>query len=348
MTSTDPERLHRESIVVDGLNASHFRHPVVLEQLEAGGVTAVHLTVAAWHDARETVAEIAEHLALFEQNAGRVLQVRKAADIFGAKAAGRVGVILGFQGGEPIEDNLKLLAVYHALGVRIIQLTYNATNRLGSGYRVTEDLGLTSFGREAIAEMNRLGILIDLSHCGNRTTREAIEASRRPVAVTHANSRRLCNHHRNKDPEALKALAAKGGVVGAMVFALSLTGTRHATLEDYFKALDDLVDLVGVDHVGLGPDFMEKMPQSTAELALRGFLDESTASFLNARPTKGIETIASAGHVTRELLERGYAERDVRKIIGSNWLRLYQSSWEPEGRRQEPGPRMAPSPAGRA
>ena len=200
----DATTLHRESIVIDGLNASHFLEPKILDRLEAGGVTTVHATVAAWHDLPETMALIAAHQALLRSYADRIMAVRETADIHRAKGTGRVGILLGFQGTDPIEDNLQMLAVYRDLGVKIMQLTYNATNRVGSGYRVPEDHGLTPFGRDVIADMNRLGILIDLSHCGDRTTNEAIEASRRPVAITHANSRRFSNQARNKAPETLE------------------------------------------------------------------------------------------------------------------------------------------------
>jgi membrane dipeptidase len=345
--TTEANRLHQESIVIDGLNASHFRDPVIVERLEAGRVTAVNMTVAAWHGRDETINSIADHLALFEKYAARVLPVREVSDIYRAKAMGRVGVIMGFQGGEPIEDNLKLLSVYRELGVRIIQLTYNATNHIGSGYRVAEDTGLSGFGREAIAEMNRLGILIDLSHCGDRTTRETIEVSRRPVSVNHANSRRFFDSSRNKDPEALKALAAKGGVVGAIAFAPVLTAHRHATLSDYIGAIDDLVDLVGIDHVGLGPDFMEEMPRATAEGALKGFTAEGSSAFFSARPLDGFASVSEMANVTAALLARGYNNDQVRKIMGSNWLRFYEHSWRPESVREVPvtvGPPEPPDP----
>jgi len=335
MTS-EATRLHRESIIIDGLNASHFRDPVILQRLEAGGVTAVQLTVAAWHGREETIESIADHYAIFEQNAARVVPVYEVADIYRAKTTGRVGIIQGFQGGEPIGDNLKMLAVYRRLGVRVIQLTYNATNLIGSGYRVTEDAGLTGFGREAIAEMNRLGIIVDLSHCGDRTTREAIDASRRPVSINHANSRRFYDGLRNKDPEALQALAAKGGMVGAIAFAPTLTAGRHATLEDYLRAIDDLVDLIGVDHVGLGPDFMEEMPRATAEGALKGFSAEGSSAFFSARPLDGFASVSEMGSVTAGLLARGYSPDDVRKVVGSNWLRFYEKSWRAESVREVP------------
>jgi microsomal dipeptidase-like Zn-dependent dipeptidase len=330
VTKVDAATLHRESIVIDGLNASHFLDPKILERLEAGGVTMVHATVAAWHDLRETMDLIAAHQALFSRYPGRIMPVREAQDIHRAKGSGRVGVLFGFQGTDPIEDNLQMLTVYRDLGIRIMQLTYNATNRVGSGYRVPEDHGLTPFGREVIAEMNRLGILIDLSHCGDRTTNEAIEASGRPVAITHANSRRFSNQARNKSPETLRALAGRGGMVGAMAFPFVLTGQPQASLQDFLGAIEDLVDLVGIDRVGLGPDFMEEMPRQVKSEALAGFDDDTAARFLSVRKVEGFGSVSEFPAVTAGLLARGWTPENVQKVLGKNWLRFYEEAWTPE------------------
>lgn len=329
MTLGESERLHQDAIVIDGLNASSLRAPAVLDRLHAGGITAVHATVAAWQGLAQTVTAIADQYDILTREPGRLIPVREASDILTAKVTDRVGVILGFQSADPIEDNLRLLAVYHALGVRVIQLTNSAPNRLGSGYAATEDSGLTSFGRDAIREMARLGILVDVSHCGDKTTREAIEASEGPVAVTHANSRRFRDDIRNKPAEVLRALAEKGGVIGALAFPPVLTGQRTATLEDYLAAIDDLVDLLGIDHVGLGPDFMEEMPRQVAREALSTLPEETAERFFEVHTTSGLESIGEAGNITKGLLERGYAPDDIRKILGGNWLRLYQQVWKP-------------------
>lgn len=345
-TPTDPAlaaRLHREAVVIDGLNASHFQSPVVLERLLAGGVTAVNITVAAWHGQVKTMCHIGEMYEILERHSDQVMAIGTASDIARAKATGRVGIILGFQGTDPIEEDIRMLAVYRALGVRIMQLTYNLTNRVGSGYRVPEDSGLTPFGRRVVAEMNRLGILIDLSHCGDRTTREGIEASERPVAITHANSRRFCDSRRNKSPEVLKLLAERGGMIGAMNFPSVLTGDKHATLDDYIHAIEDLMDIVGVDRVGLGPDFMELMPREVLTEALSGFSDETINRFFGAPPTLGFESIALLPNVTGALLARGHREEDVRKILGGNWLRFYEEAWEAQVSPRESLPRIAPA-----
>ncbi|HQY90598.1 membrane dipeptidase [Caldilinea sp.] len=327
MNSVSANDVHRTSIVIDGLNASWFYVPSVLERLALGGVTAVNATIAAWHDLPQTMTLIADLLALVRAHQDRIMQVVDVADIGAAKTSGRVGLILGFQDTAPIGDKLQLLAVYRALGVRIVQLTYNHCNRVGCGCLEADDSGLTPFGHAVVGEMNRLGMLIDLSHCGPRTTRDAIEASQHPVAITHANPLARCPNPRNKSDDALLALAARGGIVGAVAFAPMLTCDMHATLDDYLDTIDYLVNLVGIDHVGLGPDFMEEMPAEIAAQALRGMRPEVVKQFASVTPTTGFASIAECANVTHGLLARGYPPDDVRKLIGGNWLRLYQAVW---------------------
>lgn len=324
---TEPIQLHRDSIVIDGLNASNFFDPRVFARIRAGGVTAVNATIAAWHAPAEAVALVAGALRLIDGQPDALMQVVDVADVARAKAAGRLGVILGFQGAEPIGDDLNMLGLYRRLGVRIVQLTYNFRNLVGCGCQEQEDTGVSDFGRRAVAEMNRLGMLVDLSHCGPRTTLEAIEASSRPVAFTHANALALCPHPRNKSDDALKALAARGGVAGAVIFPPLLTCGATAVLDDYVRMIDYLVNLIGIDHVGLGPDFMEDMAPEVSAAALKGLSPEALKQFASIRPTVGFESISACANVTAALLAHGYAEADVRKIMGGNWLRLYEQAW---------------------
>lgn len=327
MNDLDTRTIHRTSIVVDGLNASYFASPVVLARLNAGGVSAVNATIAAWHDLPATMALIADMHAVVRAHSDQVMQVIDIDDISAAKTSQRIGIIFGFQDTSPIGDNLRLLSVYRTLGVRIMQLTYNHHNLVGAGCLEPEDGGLSVFGRQVIAEMNRLGILIDLSHCGPLTTMEAIDGSRKPVAITHANPFTRCPHPRNKSDAVLKQLASRGGVVGAVVFPPLLTGQPHATLADYLDTIDSLVDLVGIDHVGLGPDFMEEMPAEVAAQALRGMDPKVLQLFMAVQPTVGFESISACANVTDGLLQRGYSVGDTQKIIGGNWLRLYRAVW---------------------
>jgi len=327
MSESEAAQFHRESIIIDGLNASYFLEQKVLEHLKNGGITAVNATIAAWHTLPETISLIADYHYLLDQHADLIMPVHRVEDIQTAKKTQRVGFIFGFQDTSPIQDNERLLSVYHALNVKIIQLTYNHQNLVGSGCMLPEDKGLTVFGLKVIAEMNRLGILIDLSHCGPRTSLETIEESRTPVAFTHANALAIAAHPRNKSDEALKALAVKGGVVGAATLPAMLTGQKHATLDDYLAAIDYLVNLLDIDHVGLGPDFMEDMPEEILASALKGLSTSEKEKYFSTKVIQGFESISECPRVTSGLLARGYSMGQVEKIMGGNWLRLYKEVW---------------------
>jgi len=328
MIDSQPAELHREAIVIDGLNASHFFNDAVLGRLGQGGVTAFNGTVAAWHSLAETMNLIADYYRLFEDRKDRILQVRSVGDIHKAKSRGCAGMIFGFQDTAPMNGNLRMLAVYHALGVRVVQLTYNDENAVGCGCMAPEDKGLTAFGREVVAEMNRLGILVDLSHCGHKTTMDAIGASTGPVAFTHANPLALAKSPRNKPDEAFKALAAKGGVAGVVLLPAWLTHQGEASLEDYLDAIDYLVGLIGMDHVGLGTDFMEEIPAEIMMAALKGISAETLEKYYGSSIVKGFESAAEFPRVTGGLLSRGYSPGDVKKIMGGNWLSLYEKVWQ--------------------
>ena len=233
------------------------------------------------------------------------------------------------QGRTRLEDDLDRLATFHRLGVRVMQVTYMEANYAGQGCLERIDAGLTGFGIEAVEEMNRLGILIDLSHVGYRTTMEAIEASKKPVAFTHANPKSICNHPRNKPDEALKAVAKKGGIIGATIFPAFLPSGNKSTLKDFVDVIDHLVGMVGIDHVGVGTDFTEGQPRGWFDWILTGKSKKGPALALNhplVNP-EGIQHSGDFSNITAALLARGYADTDVQKIIGLNFMRLFEEIW---------------------
>lgn len=322
------QQLHQESIIIDGLNASWFLNDSVIQRIHQGGATATNATIAAWHDPAATLDMIGQMYQQLEKHNQIAMQARSIEDIHTAKTTGKASFILGFQDTEPIADKLHLLKVYHELGVRIIQLTYNYENRVGFGCQAPEDKGLTDFGQEVIAEMNRLGILIDVSHCGPRTTLEAIEASSQPIAITHANAASHFPHPRHKTDEAIKACAMNGGVIGAVSFPAMLTRNMPATIDNYIAAIEYLVELVGVDHVALGPDFMEEMPQEVVETVLKGLPVDVKTFMQQTPPLRDFASVTELSNVTAKLLEKQYSVTDTQKIMGGNWLRLYEQVWK--------------------
>ena len=220
MSATTAEKIYRDAIVIDGLNVSRWDSAAVYDSLHAGGVTAINATIAVWEGYERTLDNIASWLRRFREHADLIQQAGSVEDVRRAKAEGRTAVVFGWQNASPIGNDLDRLAVFHALGVRIVQVTYNERNLLGNGCFERTDDGLSNFGLDAVREMNRLGILIDLSHVGDRTTMDTIESSNSPVAFTHANARSFFDHPRNKPDDALRALAERGGVVGANAFPI--------------------------------------------------------------------------------------------------------------------------------
>jgi membrane dipeptidase len=321
-------RVHAQAVIIDGLNVSSWSEDTFL-QLAEGGLTAVNATIAVHETFRETMEEIARWQRMFERSERIIRPVRSVDDIHASKLDGRVGIILGFQSPDPIEKELALLSIFRELGVRIIQLTYNERNYAGDGCLEDTDCGLSRFGREMIGELNRLGILIDLSHVGYRSTLEAIEASRQPVAITHANPRSLCDHPRNKTDDQIRALAARGGVIGANIFPPFLSAGSEATVESLVDVIDYLVRVAGIDHVGIGTDFTEGRTREWFSWLLSGKSKRGEMMELEWPVVypQGIRTAAEFPNITRGLLRRGYSEDDSRKILGGNFLRLFREVW---------------------
>jgi membrane dipeptidase len=321
--------LHASSTIIDGLQISRWSEEVFLNQ-RRGGLTAVNATVAVIEGFHETIRSISRWYRMFDQYHSLIRPVRTVKDIDRAKEEGKTGIIFGFQNTSPIEDDLDRLAIFKELGVRVIQLTYMERNYVGDGCLERTDCGLSRFGMEVIEEMNRLGILIDLSHVGDRTVMEAIEASKKPVAFTHANPRGLCNHPRNKTDEQIKALAKKGGVIGANVFPPFLSTGSKATMKEVIDAIDYLVALVGMDHVGIGTDFTEGQPRAFFDTILKGKSKKELSMDVEypiVNP-EGIRSSADFPNLTQALLARGYSESDTKKVMGENFLRLFREAWE--------------------
>ena len=333
MTSQSADdQLYERSFVIDGLNVSRWSSPAVYHSLHAGGVTAINATVAVWENYREAMDRIAQWPIRFREHSDTLLQATNADDIVRAKWEGKTAVILGWQNASPIENDLDRLLLFHKLGVRIIQVTYNERNLLGNGCYERIDDGLSNFGIDAVRLMNELGILIDLSHVGDRTTLDTIELSDEPVAFTHANARSFVNHVRNKSDDALKLLAEKGGVVGANAFPTFLPHDYKSTVDDYVDALDDLVNKIGIDHVGIGTDFCQDQPYSFFEWLFmqQGTQHKDMPNLIpnpHIHPT-GFESPDKMPILVTKLLSRGYIEEDIAKILGGNWMRLFSTVWK--------------------
>ena len=332
--SSEARKVYDEAIVIDGLNVSNWESDAVFERLRAGNITAITATVATWENFVQTMAHLTAWMRRFRERQD-IVQVKETADIHAAKKLGKTGIILSFQNASPIENELDRLGLFLALGVRVIQLTYHETNLLGSGCWERNDCGLSNFGVDAVREMNRLGIVIDLSHVGPKTTMDAIEMSEQPVAITHANARSFCGHPRNKEEEALKLLAEKGGVVGATSFANFLPKGFDSTVEDFVDAIDDMVERIGLDHVAIGTDSTHDQPLEFWHyiVSQQGtkfpstFADGSVPYTELSFQPKGIDSPAEFPNLAEALANRGYRAEEITKLLGGNWMSLFEQVW---------------------
>lgn len=335
--------VHERAIVINGLSGSMAlprgrEAPFELPRLmREGGVTATNLTVSVHDGFHQTSTNLAYLLQAIDRLTGEGVRViRTAADIRAAKESGEAGIIVGFQNSDPFEGRLEYVDLFHRLGLRICQLTYQRRNLAGDGTGEPANAGLSLYGRELVAELNRLGILIDLSHTGTAGCLETVELSTAPVAVTHSCLKSFNDVSRNTDEEVAKAVARGGGVFGVNAIArlLSPTGRQEgATIAQYVDLVDHLVGLIGVDHVGIGLDVNEGLTPELFAARQKGFLSDFPELRIGGDfPFEhyyvfGLTSISKVRIVTEELVRRDYSDEDVVKILGGNFLRLFEQVW---------------------
>ncbi len=334
--------LHRRALIFNGLAGSSalpqgrdadWDLPAIMRD---GGITSANLTLALNEGFKATSVRMSNLLRAIDRYDG-VRVARTVDDILAAKAEGGVAIAMGFQNTDPIEGNLAYLDLFHRLGLRIVQLTYQRRNLVADGGGEPANGGLSVFGRDLVAELNRLGILIDLSHTGVRSTLETIEASADPVSITHACLQHFTPVARNATDEEVKALAARGGVFGMNAIArlISPTGRQDgATIEQFVDQIDYLVELVGIDHIGIGLDINEGMTPEVFEARRKGFLTEFPELTMGGDfpfehyYASGLTSMRHVDRITDALVRRGYGDDDVIKILGGNFVRLLRAVWK--------------------
>jgi membrane dipeptidase len=254
---------------IDGLQYCNWSRDIFL-QMRAGGLTAVHATVSYHESFRQTVRHLVDWRARFREHEDLILLARNWGDVERARASHRTAIFLGLQTPMAIEDDLGLVEILHDLGLRFMQLTYNNQSLLGCGWMEREDSGVTRMGREAIAEMNRVGMAIDLSHAGERTTLEAIDLSKRPVVISHANPRWLRDTARNVSKTVLQALRAQGGLLGLSLYPPHLPHGDATTLQQFGKMAAEAAEILGVQRLGIGSDLCQNQPDGVVRWMREG------------------------------------------------------------------------------
>lgn len=320
--------LHDDIIVFDGLNVSNFDRDVY-QQMRQGGVTAANCTCCVWENFSDTMRNVARMRRDIADNADLIMQVTEVAHIHQAKATGRTGIVLGWQNTSGIEDRLERLELFHGLGLRIVQLTYNTQNWVGSGCYESRDGGLSDFGHDVLAEMNRLGILCDLSHVGAKTSEDAIRASKQRVTYSHCLPAGLKAHPRNKSDAQLRFIADHDGFVGVTMFPPFLKHGPASKLSDYLEAIEYMINLVGEDAVGIGTDFTEGYDQRFFEWISRdkgegGRMLTNLGEIINP---EGMRQIKDFPNLTMAMEQRGWTRSRIEKVMGLNWVQLLGDVW---------------------
>ncbi|MFV8570016.1 dipeptidase [Marinobacter sp. SBS5] len=314
-------------LTIDGLQYSNWSREI-FEQMHAGGVSAVHATLVYHENTRETLSRFGDWNRRFEQHSDLIMPVYEAEDIRRAQESNRVGVFFGAQNCSPIEDDIDMIEVMRRLGLMIMQLTYNNQSLLAAGCYEAEDSGVSRFGRQAIEEMNRVGMIIDMSHSSERSTLDAIELSSRPVIISHANPASFHPAKRNKSDTVLKAISESGGLLGFSVYPFHLKDGPDCTLESFCNMVADTAELMGVDHIGIGTDLCQGQPQSVLDWMRNGRwskqMDFGEGNKNNAgwpRPLSWFKDNRDFPAIIEGLRRKGFSEKEVEKIMGLNWLR---------------------------
>jgi len=323
-------------LFVDGCQYANWSEKIFREMNE-GGVGAVHVTVTYHEDFRETVENIIDWNRRFERFPDLIAPGRTANEIRQAHKDGTTAIIFGFQNCSPIEDDIGLVEICYQLGARFMQLSYNNQSLLATGCYEDNDTGITRMGRQVIGEMNRVGLVVDMSHSGNQSTLEAIDISSRPIAITHANPAFWHPALRNKSDTVLKALGESAGMLGFSLYPHHLRGKSDCTIDSFCEMIARTVDIMGIDHIGIGSDLCQDQPNSVVEWMRMGRWTKEIDYGEGSSSDAGFPPFPSwfRGNldfinIAHGLRGYGFLENDVEKIMGLNWLAFFDKSFIPK------------------
>src|SRR5690242_6273405 len=319
--------LHRSALVWDDHGGFGYSKASALEGLERWRAAGIdYLSINAGYDVMpwtKTLEATSQYRHWIRTHPDLFVQVETVDDVHRARREGKLAVAFDLEGMNALNGDIGMVDLYYRLGVRQMLFAYNRNNLAGGGCH-DQDIGLTDFGRAVVREMNRVGMVVDCSHCAYKTSMQAIEASRSPVIFSHANARKLCDHERNIRDDQIKACAATGGVIGVTGVGIFL-GPKGPTVEHLVEHIDHMVELVGADHVGFGMDSVlhahkpnQPFTRSREYWPARQYPDSGT----------GYVPPEAAPRLTQALLDRGYGEADIRGILGGNFLRVAQTVWK--------------------
>lgn len=324
--------LHRDALVWDNtLPWGDLGRPAVkaecLPRMTASGYDVVSLTVGGDRNGlSETIKKIAKERAYFLSHPDTFMLVETAADIPAAKTAGKLAVVFHFQGTNPVANDLNMVETYYRLGIRHMLMAYNLRNPVGDGCKEPKDAGLSLFGVKLVEEMNRVGMWVDCSHTGYRTSMDVFEVSSAPVIFSHTAAFAVHGHSRNIRDDQIRACARTGGVIGVNGVGTFLAD-NEGTAEAMLRHIDYIAEMVGPRHVGIGLDFV--YDRATASPSLWNVVNEADPNARLPWPEINFTPPEELPRLTEAMMAHGYRETDIRAILGENWLRLAQRVWKP-------------------
>ncbi len=309
----------------------------IFQQMREGKVDAVHVTIAYHENFRETVANMEQWNRYFERFSHLIIKGHSTADIDLAQQTNRTAIFFGFQNASPMEDDIGLVEILHSLGARFMQLTYNNQSLLGTGCYESVDSGITRMGKEVIAEMNRVGLVVDMSHSAELSTLQAIEMSQRPIVISHANPAFWHPAKRNKSNQVLRQLSESGGMLGLSLYPHHLRDGSACTLQSFCQMVADTVELMGIEHVGIGSDLCQDQPDSVVEWMRVGRWTKKIDYGEGNADAAGFPPMPSwfkdnrhFDNIANGLLEKGFSPEETDAVMGNNWYRFYADNFCPE------------------
>ena len=304
----------------------------IFEFNRAAGLDAVHVTIVYHEDYDELLVEIKKWEKLFSDNSDLIFQGKDYNDIEKANLEKKTAIFFGFQNCSPIEDDINLVEKVHNLGCRFMQLTYNNQSLLATGCYEKIDSGVTNFGREAIKEMNRVGVVIDMSHSAEKSTFDAIELSDKPIAITHANPSFWHPAKRNKSNDLLKTLSESGGMLGLSLYPHHLKDNTNCTIESFCEMVAKTADIMDIKNIGIGSDLCLNQPDSIVEWMRNGTWSKSKNYGEGSKNKPGFpnqpewfQDARGFENIEHGLKKFGFSDTETHGILGNNWYNFYKS-----------------------
>ena len=304
----------------------------IFETNRAAGLDAVHVTIVYHEDYDELLIELNKWEKIFEANSDLIFLGKDFKDIEKAKLENKTAIFFGFQNCSPIEDDIGLVEKVHELGCRFMQLTYNNQSLLATGCYEKIDSGVTNFGREAIKEMNRVGIVVDMSHSAEKSTMDAIEISEKPIAITHANPSFWHAAKRNKSSDLLKMLSDSGGMLGLSLYPHHLRDNTNCTLDSFCEMVAKTAEIMGASKIGIGSDLCLDQPDSVVEWMRNGTWTKTKNYGEGSKNKPGFpkqpnwfEDTRGFANIEKGLKKIGFSDDETHGILGNNWYNFYKS-----------------------